>query len=42
MRATAQRTSKGLVDISLQRVKEDGIFTEFGVYKGASVRHLAS
>ena len=42
MWATAQRTSKGLIDISLQRVKDDGVFAEFGVFKGASIRYLAN
>ena len=42
MWATAQRTSRGLMDISLQRAKETGTFVEFGVFKGASIRYLAT
>ncbi|MFK7803674.1 MAG: TylF/MycF/NovP-related O-methyltransferase [Anaerolineae bacterium] len=41
MWATAQRFSRGLVDISLSQVEISGMFLEFGVFKGASIRYIA-
>ncbi len=42
-RATGCRSPRQLIDIALQNVSiEDGLYLEFGVFKGHSIRYLAS
>lgn len=40
-RAVAVRSPRRLMDVALNRVSLDGLFLEFGVFKGASIRYIA-
>lgn len=40
-RAVAVRTPKQLIDLSLSKVSIDGLYMEFGVFKGESLRYIA-
>lgn len=40
-KATACRSTKGLMDIALHAVEVEGYFLEFGVFKGASINYIA-
>ncbi len=40
-RAVACRSPKQLIDFAMSKVTLDGIYLEFGVYKGESLRYLA-
>lgn len=39
--ATPCRTPRRLMDLALSRVRVDGYYLEFGVFKGASLRYIA-
>lgn len=40
-KAVGHRSSRQLLNYSLKKVNIDGAFMEFGVYKGASISHIA-